>query len=250
MSLFNLTARATLREAAFLSKERRIPHTEHSPNLQLIRSSEVDPFPGAPGSSKTSNASNANSSTAQTKTTSRGSAGTNGQSHTRHAAAAASIVAARVRHAQSTSLPSQPPIVQPPELLTRGDEQLKASYRVAVTNLQNELAAAKAKAKANKALAVADATQSAKKRYVFWGTFWIALGAVLAVVGIDDLLLWTKWEIARLMGQSLESESTRAMTDGREEWETTDQVNDMLPEPRRENWGWRSWLWAQPGSRS
>ena len=45
----NLQGLATSRESQFLSKERKIPRTEFSPQLQLIRSSEVDPFAPAPG---------------------------------------------------------------------------------------------------------------------------------------------------------------------------------------------------------
>lgn len=51
-ALFNLGGLATSREGQYLSKERGIPRTEYSSNIHLIRSSEVDPFPGAPGATK------------------------------------------------------------------------------------------------------------------------------------------------------------------------------------------------------
>ena len=45
-SILNLSGLSTSRESRFLSKERGIPRTEFSPHLELIRSSEVDPFKG------------------------------------------------------------------------------------------------------------------------------------------------------------------------------------------------------------
>ena len=48
-SLFNLGGLSTSRESQYLAKERRMPRTEFSPHLELIRSSEVDPH-GGPGS--------------------------------------------------------------------------------------------------------------------------------------------------------------------------------------------------------
>ena len=45
-SLFNLSGLSVSRESRFLSKERGIPRTEFSPHLELIRSSEVEPFTG------------------------------------------------------------------------------------------------------------------------------------------------------------------------------------------------------------
>ena len=50
-SIFNLSGLSVSREARFLSKERSIPRTEFSPHLELIRSSEVDPFRGSDDSS-------------------------------------------------------------------------------------------------------------------------------------------------------------------------------------------------------
>jgi len=49
--LFNLTGLANSRETQHFSRERRIPRTEFSPQLQLLRASEVDPFAPAPGAS-------------------------------------------------------------------------------------------------------------------------------------------------------------------------------------------------------
>ena len=43
-SLFNLSGLSHSRESGFLSKERGIPRTEFAPHLELIRSSEVEPF--------------------------------------------------------------------------------------------------------------------------------------------------------------------------------------------------------------
>lgn len=51
-ALFNLNGLAHSRESQYLSKERGLPRTEYSSTIQLIRSSEVDPFPNAPGASK------------------------------------------------------------------------------------------------------------------------------------------------------------------------------------------------------
>ena len=48
-SFFNLAGLSTSRENRYLSKEHRMPRTEFSPHLELIRSSEVDPQ-GSPGS--------------------------------------------------------------------------------------------------------------------------------------------------------------------------------------------------------
>ena len=45
-SLLNLSGLSVSRESRFLSKERGIPRTEFSPHLELIRSSEVEPFTG------------------------------------------------------------------------------------------------------------------------------------------------------------------------------------------------------------
>ena len=45
-SILNLGGLSISRESRFLSKERGIPRTEFSPHLELIRSSEVDPFVG------------------------------------------------------------------------------------------------------------------------------------------------------------------------------------------------------------
>ena len=45
-SILNLGGLSVSRESRFLSKERGIPRTEFSPHLELIRSSEVDPFMG------------------------------------------------------------------------------------------------------------------------------------------------------------------------------------------------------------
>jgi len=59
-SLFNLGGLSTSRESRYLARERRMPRTEFSPHLELIRSSEVDPH-GGPGSRK--------ASTTSTKTT-------------------------------------------------------------------------------------------------------------------------------------------------------------------------------------
>lgn len=49
--LFNLSHFSASKEAQFFSKERRIPREEYHPHLQLIRSSEVDPFAPAAGAS-------------------------------------------------------------------------------------------------------------------------------------------------------------------------------------------------------
>ena len=43
-SILNLSGLSVSRESRFLSKERGIPRTEFSPHLELIRSSEVNPF--------------------------------------------------------------------------------------------------------------------------------------------------------------------------------------------------------------
>ena len=43
-SLFNISGLSHSRESGFLSKERGIPRTEFAPHLELIRSSEVEPF--------------------------------------------------------------------------------------------------------------------------------------------------------------------------------------------------------------
>ena len=45
-SILNLSGLSISRESRFLSKERGIPRTEFSPHLELIRSSEVNPFTG------------------------------------------------------------------------------------------------------------------------------------------------------------------------------------------------------------
>ena len=50
-SILNLSGLSTSRESRFLSKERGIPRTEFSPHLELIRSSEVEPFTGKKASS-------------------------------------------------------------------------------------------------------------------------------------------------------------------------------------------------------
>ena len=50
-SILNLSGLSTSRESRFLAKERGIPRTEFSPHLELIRSSEVDPFAGRDASS-------------------------------------------------------------------------------------------------------------------------------------------------------------------------------------------------------
>ena len=52
-SLFNLGGLSTSRECQYLAKERRLPRTEFSPHLELIRTSEVNPHNG-PGSRKRS----------------------------------------------------------------------------------------------------------------------------------------------------------------------------------------------------
>lgn len=49
--LSNLSHFSAAKEAQFLSKEKRIPREEFHPYLQLIRSSEVDPFAPVPGAS-------------------------------------------------------------------------------------------------------------------------------------------------------------------------------------------------------
>lgn len=49
--LQNLSHFSAAKEAQFLSKEKRIPREEFHPYLQLIRSSEVDPFAPVPGAS-------------------------------------------------------------------------------------------------------------------------------------------------------------------------------------------------------
>lgn len=49
--LQNLSHFSAAKEAQFLSKEKRIPREEFHPYLQLIRSSEVDPFAPIPGAS-------------------------------------------------------------------------------------------------------------------------------------------------------------------------------------------------------
>lgn len=51
--LLNLSHFSAAKEAQFLSKERKIPREEFHPYLQLIRSSEVDPFAPVPGASPT-----------------------------------------------------------------------------------------------------------------------------------------------------------------------------------------------------
>lgn len=51
--LLNLSAFSGSKEAQYLSKERRIPRTEFAPHLELIRSSEVDPFAPTAGASPT-----------------------------------------------------------------------------------------------------------------------------------------------------------------------------------------------------
>ena len=50
-SILNLSGLSTSRESRFLAKERGIPRTEFSPHLELIRSSEVEPFAGRDASS-------------------------------------------------------------------------------------------------------------------------------------------------------------------------------------------------------
>ena len=50
-SILNLSGLSTSRESRFLAKERGIPRTEFSPHLELIRSSEVEPFTGRGASS-------------------------------------------------------------------------------------------------------------------------------------------------------------------------------------------------------
>lgn len=55
-SILNLSGLSASRESRFLSKERGIPRTEFSPHLELIRTSEVDPFDRK---KKNQNASNA-----------------------------------------------------------------------------------------------------------------------------------------------------------------------------------------------
>lgn len=50
-SILNLSGLSTSRESRFLAKERGIPRTEFSPHLELIRSSEVEPFAGGDVSS-------------------------------------------------------------------------------------------------------------------------------------------------------------------------------------------------------
>jgi hypothetical protein len=47
--LLNLAGLSNSRESQHFSKEHKLPRTEFSPQLQLIRSSEVDPFAPAPG---------------------------------------------------------------------------------------------------------------------------------------------------------------------------------------------------------
>lgn len=49
--LANLSHFSAAKEAQFLSKERKLPREEFHPHLQLIRSSEVDPFAPVPGTS-------------------------------------------------------------------------------------------------------------------------------------------------------------------------------------------------------
>lgn len=49
--LLNLSHFSAAKEAQFLSKEKKIPREEFHPYLQLIRSSEVDPFAPVPGAS-------------------------------------------------------------------------------------------------------------------------------------------------------------------------------------------------------
>lgn len=49
--LSNLSHFSAAKEAQFLSKEKRIPREEFHPYLQLIRSSEVDPYAPVPGAS-------------------------------------------------------------------------------------------------------------------------------------------------------------------------------------------------------
>ncbi|KAL6716580.1 hypothetical protein ACLMJK_006147 [Lecanora helva] len=53
-SILNLSGLSVSRESRFLSKERGLPRTEFSPHLELIRSSEVEPFmkKGASGASE------------------------------------------------------------------------------------------------------------------------------------------------------------------------------------------------------
>lgn len=50
-SILNLSGLSTSRESRFLAKERGIPRTEFSPHLELIRSSEVEPFASRDASS-------------------------------------------------------------------------------------------------------------------------------------------------------------------------------------------------------
>ena len=124
MSFFNLAARATSRESQYFSKERRLPHTEYASHVQLIRSSEVDVFGStAPGASSGASTKTLHSR-AKTPSTAAPSANS------------AVIPRRRIFH-QASTLASSPAAT---------DEPLKASYRIAIANLKNELLAAKSEA--------------------------------------------------------------------------------------------------------
>ncbi|MCJ1329762.1 hypothetical protein MMC10_006442 [Thelotrema lepadinum] len=215
MSFFNLGARATSREAVYFSKERRIPHTEYSPNLQLIRSSEVDIFKGAPGS------------TTSPKAITR--------SHVKAPAAPAGQVARNV--------PRQPAIAHSPTLISNGDEQLKATYKTAIANLENQVRDARLKARL--------AEQALRKR----GTLRFVLLTTLAVAGIWAIQQQHNYDMAstrnlveRLVAQRAAMTSARGEGDDNKRREEV--RNAMKQEVRYQagtkTSGWKSWLWAQP----
>ena len=214
MSLFNLAARATSRESAYLSKERRIPHTEYSPTLQLIRSSEVDPFKGAPGSSTSGNARS------QVK-------------------APTAPIAPSPRN-----LPRRP-IIHPPELLNNGDEQLRAVYKTAVTNLENQ---------------VRDARQKlvhVRRRYQICGiVLVVAAGGVISKLwpGYRHMNEIERHSRNRLIFEEQEMMRRAAMTNARDEGNISrtrkkrrHTIRDQMPvKADAKSSSWKGWFWAQP----
>ena len=129
--LFNLTGLSGSRESQFLSRERGIPRTEYSANLQLIRSSEVDPFAPAPGASPQAQRSQSSSSPRP---------GTPGRSELQSSQSKATAS----RSATAKVLNNlRPPVVHALAGSAPTDEPLKAQYRIAIENLRNELQDAK-----------------------------------------------------------------------------------------------------------
>lgn len=267
-SFFNLAARSTSSEAAYLSKERRIPPTELMPHLELIRSSEVDPI-AAPGARTSISASGPRSSA---KASPFG---------TRLPPITSSPTAPSAK-ASVRSIPPAP-IFHDAKLMFEPNEPLRASFRTAVANMRGEVGEARAEArtealKATRAIRLlkeANAEIRRLRESYLQERHAGAMGqmrvffAVLVIGGVGAWAyrslgpegrgkmkeVWRKRKELRKKGAAGGSvEGSAAIVGivgevgkdvGAKEGNSTSE--SALRKADRKEAGWKSWFWAQPG---